>query len=199
MSGESSRLRHHSPVLQAAVEGLFAALAGWRTVSVRLARLPDGTARREADVVLQHVPQQLRSTIDKGEPTRWMADPVRLRRLSDTAVRALIDLPANTPSLRLLADQTAKALAGMSHALGGLALLVGDPARARFRRHGFRLRVPDWLPSLVNAGRAFVTIGAVAVFWILSAWPNGALAVLPGPQSLSSCSRREPMRPTLRP
>src|SRR6267378_1717764 len=69
--GESSRLRQHSPVLQAAVEGLFAALAGWHTVAVRLARLPERAARREADVVLQHVPQELRSTLDKGEPTRW--------------------------------------------------------------------------------------------------------------------------------
>ena len=34
--GESSRLRYHSPVLQAAVDGLFAALAGWRTVAVHL-------------------------------------------------------------------------------------------------------------------------------------------------------------------
>src|ERR1700681_2684169 len=34
--GESSRLRQHSPVLQAAVAGLFAALASWRTVAVRL-------------------------------------------------------------------------------------------------------------------------------------------------------------------
>jgi uncharacterized membrane protein YccC len=176
--GESSRLRQHSPVLQAAVAGLFAALTGWRTAAVRLARLPDGTARRDADIVLQHVPQELRSTLDKGEATRWMAAPMRLRRLCDAAVRALIDLPARTPSLRLLADQTAKALAGMSHALDGLALLVADPARARSRRHGLRPRVPDWLPSLVNAGRAFVTIGAVALFWILSAWPNGALAVI---------------------
>jgi uncharacterized membrane protein YccC len=106
-----------------------------------------------------------------------MADPVRLRRLCDTAVRALIDLSAKTPWLRLLADQTAKALAGMSYAFEGLALLVAAPERARFRRHGLGLRVPDWLPSLVNAGRAFVAIGAVAEFWILSAWPNGALAV----------------------
>jgi uncharacterized membrane protein YccC len=92
-------------------------------------------------------------------------------------VRALIHLPASTPSLRLLADQTAKALAGMSHALEGLALLVADPARARSPHHGLGLHVADWLPSLVNAGRAFVTIGAVAVFWILSGWPNGAFAV----------------------
>ena len=32
--GESSQLRYHSPVLQTAVDGLFAALAGWRTVAV---------------------------------------------------------------------------------------------------------------------------------------------------------------------
>jgi uncharacterized membrane protein YccC len=176
--GESSTLRHHSPVLQGAVAGLFAALAGWRTVAVRLARLPDGTARQEADIVLQHVPQELRPMPDKGEPTRWMAAPIRLRRLCDAAVRALIDLPASTPSLRLLADQTAEALAGMSHALEGLALLVADPTRARSRRHGLKLHVPDWAPPLLNAGRAFGTIGAVALFWILSAWPDGALALI---------------------
>jgi uncharacterized membrane protein YccC len=175
--GESSTLRHHSPVLQAAVGGLFAALAGWRTVAVRLARLPECAARREADVIMQHVPQELRTTLDRGQPMSWMVAPMRLRRLSDAAVRALIDLPASTPSRRLLADQTAKALAGMSHALEGLALLVTDPTRAHSRRHGLKLRVPDWAPSLVNAGRAFVTIGAVALFWILSAWPNGALAL----------------------
>jgi uncharacterized membrane protein YccC len=39
------------------------------------------------------------------------------------------------------------------------------------------LRVPDWLPALVNAGRAFVAVGAVMLFWIVTAWPNGALAI----------------------
>ena len=92
-------------------------------------------------------------------------------------MRALIALPAGTPSLRLLADQTAEVLAGISHALNGLALLVADPARPVPRRGGLRLRVPDWLPSLVNAGRAFVTIGAVELFWIVTEWPNGAQAI----------------------
>ncbi|MGA7384670.1 MAG: FUSC family protein, partial [Methylocella sp.] len=45
------------------------------------------------------------------------------------------------------------------------------------RGRGFRLRVPDWLPSLVNAGRAFVTIGFVELFWIVTEWPNGAFAI----------------------
>ena len=175
--GESSRLRRHSPVLQAAVDGLLAALAGWRTVAVQLARLSDCAVRQEADAVLQHVPQELRSAPEQGEPTRWMADPVRLRRRCEAAVRALIALPASTPSLRLLADQTAKVLAGISDALNALALLADVPARPTPHGRGVRLRVPDWLPSLVNAGRAFVAIGAVEVFWIVTAWPNGALAI----------------------
>ena len=50
--GESSDLRYHSPVLRAAVDGLFAALAGWRTVAVHLTQLHDRAARQQADVVL---------------------------------------------------------------------------------------------------------------------------------------------------
>jgi uncharacterized membrane protein YccC len=175
--GESSRLRYHSPVLQRAVDGLFIALAGWRTVAAILARALDDRALQEADAVLRSAPRELRSAPGHGEPTRWMADPIRLRRNCEAAVRTLIALPAGTPSLRLLADQTAKVLAGISYALGGLALLVADPTRVRSRRHRYRLHVPDWLPALVNAGRAFVTIGAVAVFWIMTAWPNGASAI----------------------
>src|SRR5271169_4274753 len=176
--GESSQLRYHSPVLQTAVDGLLAALAGWRTVASHLVRLSDDQTRQEADAVLQAVPQELRSAPVQGEPARWIDDPIGLRQICEAAVRRLIVLPAATPSLRLLSDQTAEALAGISHALNGLALLVDDPARPVPRRGGFRLRVPDLLPSLVNAGRAFVTIGAVELFWIVTAWPNGAGAII---------------------
>ncbi len=37
--------------------------------------------------------------------------------------------------------------------------------------------MPDWLPALVNAGRAFVVIGAAELFWIVTGWPNGAQAI----------------------
>jgi uncharacterized membrane protein YccC len=133
-------------------------------------------ARQEADAVLRNIPQDLRSA-ECGVPPGWMADPVRPRRACETAARTLIALHAGTPSLRLLADQTAKVLAGISDALDGLALLVSAPARSVPRRRGVPIRVPDWLPSLVNAGRAFVTIGAVAIFWIFTEWPNGATAI----------------------
>jgi len=109
--GESSQLRYHSPVLQRAVDGLFAAQVGWRTVAVLLARLPDDEARQEADAVLQNIPQELRSA-EHGVPPDWVTSPVRPRQACETAARTLTTLPASTPSLRLLADQTAKVMAG---------------------------------------------------------------------------------------
>jgi len=175
--GESSDLRYHSPVLQMAVDGLFATLAGWRTVAVHLMRLPHDRARQEASAVLQTVPQELQSMPVQDEPARWRADPIGLRQICEEAVRRLISLSARTPSLRLLADQTAEVLAGISDALNGLALVLRDPSQSVPRRRGVRLRVADWLPSLVNAGRAFVTIGTVEVFWIITEWPSGASAI----------------------
>jgi uncharacterized membrane protein YccC len=38
--------------------------------------------------------------------------------------------------------------------------------------------VADWLPALVSAGRAFVAVGAVELFWIVTAWPNGAGGII---------------------
>jgi uncharacterized membrane protein YccC len=175
--GESSRLRYHSPLLQMAVDGLFGALAGWRVVAVRLARLPRDKARQEADAMLRSLPEELRSAPAPDEPRRWIADPIRLRRICDVAVRRLIALPASSPSLQLLADQTAGVLIGISEALDGLALLVDHPGRPAVPRRAFSLQIADWLPSLVNAGRAFITIGAVELFWIVTEWPNGALAI----------------------
>src|SRR5271168_3737875 len=49
--GESSRLRYHSPLLQGAIDGLFSALAAWRSAEVRLSRLPKDAARQESDAI----------------------------------------------------------------------------------------------------------------------------------------------------
>jgi uncharacterized membrane protein YccC len=175
--GESSQLRHRSPVLQSAVDGLLAALAGWRAVALRLERLPSDEARREAAAVRRSVPAELRSTSAQDDPTRWLEDPVRLRRISEAAMQRLLALPTGTPSLRLLADRTAEIMAGISDALDGLALLAVGPGRPILSRRASSLRIPDWLPSLVNAGRAFIAIGAVELFWIVTQWPSGALAI----------------------
>jgi uncharacterized membrane protein YccC len=139
--------------------------------------LPNDAARREADAVLDSMPPELRSAFSLGDAKAWLSDPTKMRRLCDTAQQRLIAMPAATPSLQLLAVQTARVLAGLSDVLDGLALLVADPARHQSHRRRARPHVPDWLPALVNAGRAFVTVGAVEVFWIVTAWPDGALAI----------------------
>jgi uncharacterized membrane protein YccC len=173
--GESSELRYHSSTLQAAVYGLFTALDGWRGVAAHLRALPDKLAHQRAEWVLRSLPAQMRSAPES--PTHWIADTRSLRRHCQTALQKLLVLSAGTPSLRLLADETAKLLTGILHVLDGLALLVDAPGQPFSAHRRIQLSVPDWLPALINAGRAFVTIGVVELFWISAAWPNGALAI----------------------
>jgi uncharacterized membrane protein YccC len=175
--GESSRLRYHSPVLQGAINGLFTALAAWRSVIIRLTRLPRDAARQEMSAVWREIPQQLQSAAELGQPRPWIDNPTGMRGVCEVAVRTLTAMPATTPSLRLLADHAANLLVGFAAVLDGLALLVADPARRPSRRR-MTLHVPDWLPALVNCGRAFVTIGAMELFWVVTAWPNGAFAIV---------------------
>jgi uncharacterized membrane protein YccC len=174
--GESSQVHYHSPALQRAVDGLFAALSGWRAIANHLVWLPDDQARADAATVLQSLPRRLISLPDQPAPAAWTADATGLHKICEAGVHRLIALEVETPSQRLLADKAAEGLAGMAQALNGLALLVAEPARPVLRG-GFRLHVTDWLPALVNAGRTFVTILAVALFWIVTAWPSGAEAI----------------------
>jgi uncharacterized membrane protein YccC len=176
--GESSELRYHSPVLQDALDGLVRALASWRTVAVVLALSRQERAQQESAALLAEIPEQLRGRPGEDEAACWIAGPSRFFAACEAARQRLAALPAATPSLRLLADQAAQALTGISHALVALALLVADPARPVPRiRGGRRLRIPDWLPPLTNAGRAFVVIIAAELFWIVTAWPGGAGAI----------------------
>ncbi|WP_170937156.1 MULTISPECIES: FUSC family protein [Rhodomicrobium] len=175
--GEASDLRPRSPVLQAAVGGLFEALRGWWVTALHLEQLPRNQAQRDADLVLSQIPAELRPAPAQGGGHEWMADPARMRRACTTAARALAALPARTPSLRLLADRTAEALIGVARALDGL-LLLDDPVRKIPLSRRCRFRIADYLPALINAARAFVTIVAVSLFWIVTAWPSGALALV---------------------
>src|SRR5580704_16566520 len=175
--GESGHVRYHSPKLQTAIYGLFGALDGWRGVATHLSRLPEAARRQGAHIIRRSLPSELRSVLEAGSPALWIADPLALHRVCEEAVRTLIVLPADTPSLRLLADETAKVLAGMLHVLDGLTLLVDAPYHPSGAR-GFRLSEPDWLPALVNATRAFLAVSALELFWVATAWPNGASAII---------------------
>ena len=176
--GESSYARYHAPTLQAAVHGLLRALDGWRGVAIHLRRLPADMDRQQAETILLSIPPELRSARDPGSPARWLADPLALRHVCEEAVRRLHALPAGTPSPRLLADETAKVMAGLVRVLDGLALLVDAPGYSFPSYRSFRLGIPDWLPALVNAARAFVVIGAVELFWVATAWPHGGGAIV---------------------
>jgi hypothetical protein len=59
--GESSQLRYHSPVLQHGIDGLFAAMAAWRNVSLMLSRSPPSRAAEETGEVLACLPEALRT------------------------------------------------------------------------------------------------------------------------------------------
>jgi uncharacterized membrane protein YccC len=174
--GETSELRFRLGGLHAALEGLFAALSGWRMVANHLELLPNNQQQQEADAVLRGLPWEVRFAPLGGGAPRWTADPRRLRRNCAAAVRALVALPADSPSLRLLADGTAEALGGISCALNGLALLSNSDKGAQQNRVA-RFRVPDLLPAFVNAARVFIVMGVFELFWIVTAWPSGTSAM----------------------
>jgi Fusaric acid resistance protein family len=77
--GETSDLRYRLGRLHAALEGLFAALSGWRMVANHLELLPSHQQRQEADAVLRSLPWELHLGPMKGGAPRWTADPRRLR------------------------------------------------------------------------------------------------------------------------
>ena len=176
--GESGHARADAPTLQTAVYGLIRALDGWRGVARHLTRSRDERERQEAATILRSIPPELRSATEPGASTRWLADPLALRRLTVEAASKLLALPASTQSMRLLADETAKVVAGMSRVLDGLALLVDAPDRSPAAGRGFSLGAPDWLPAYISAARAFVAIGAVELFWVATAWPNGGFVIV---------------------
>jgi uncharacterized membrane protein YccC len=174
--GESAELRYFSPVLQRATDGLYVALTAWRTVSVVLSQLTREQAREVAGRVLAQTPIELRGACDSQT---WLADPLRLRRIVGRAAWRLTEMEVDTPALRLLADKTAVVFADLGRALGVLAVLMADPTRRLRRSRGVRRpNIPDWMPAAVNAGRAFLTLASVAVFWIVTAWPGGSQAVV---------------------
>jgi uncharacterized membrane protein YccC len=176
--GESNRLRFRSTTLQSAVQGLFAALVGWRNVARHLKGLPDDMRQRGVESISPGIPSELRSAGEPSSPKRWTADPTSLRRVCEVGERTLLTLTTDTPSQRLLADETAKVLNGMACVLDGLALLVDAPSRTPTGDRNVPPGVADWLPAVVNGARAFVTIGAVELLWIATAWPNGGLAIV---------------------
>jgi uncharacterized membrane protein YccC len=175
--GESSHVRFHTLTLERAVHGLFRALDGWRRVATHLSRSA-GHDNQLSETILERIPSELRSASEPGASKRWASDPVAPRRVCEAALRVLLAMPADTASLRLLADETAKVLSSLVDVLDGLALLVDAPRRSLGNAQNLRLGVSDWLPPLINAARAFVAIAVLTVFWLVTAWTSAASAIV---------------------
>jgi uncharacterized membrane protein YccC len=174
-AGEIATLPFRPLALQAAVEGLFVALLAWRSAANQLEHAPE--TGPDAARVRQRITAILPDLRGAPGPARWSGDPLVMRRNFRAAARHLLAMPAETPSLRLLADCTAEGLLGLYRALTGV-MVLGDPRVAPVPRRVARLRMPDVLPALVNAVRAFLTIGCAALAWIWLAWPSGATFII---------------------
>jgi len=170
--GEASDLRYRSPVLQRAVSGLMETIVAWRWAAFEIARNRDAAARGEAHAIHDEMPRDRLSP----DASRSSKKPAELREACCRAARSLTRCSAETPSQRLLADSAAAGMLGMARALNGLTGVV-DPSDMIPVRGTARLHVPDWLPPSINALRVFLSVGAISLFWIASAWPSGALAI----------------------
>jgi uncharacterized membrane protein YccC len=173
--GESTELRYRSRSLQAAVDGLFAALGGWRTVANHIEHASE-LSPCETEGVLSKLPELVHAAPSFASAMDWAANPPELQQACRAAARGLVTLRCTTPSEQVVADYTAKTLLAMARAFHGLAQL-SNPAGPISRLRLARVRVPDWMPSIVNALRVFVTLAAVGLFWIATAWPSGAMAI----------------------
>ena len=170
--GEASDLRYRSAVLQRAVSGLMETISAWRKVAFAIALNGDAGTAREAEAVHNLLPPARLSP----DATGSTEEPAALREACCSAVRSLTHFDAETPMQRLLADNAAAGMLGMARALNGLTGVIDprDIVRVRGRAH---LHVADWMPAFVNAVRVLFAVGAISLFWIVSAWPNGVAAI----------------------
>ena len=170
--GEASDLRYRSAVLQRAVSGLMETISAWRKVAFALARNSDAVTPREVHAIHDLLPQPRLSP----HASESMEEAAELRKACCSAVRKLTRFDADTPMQRLLADNAAAGLLGMSRALNGLTAVIDprDAIRVKGRAH---LHVADWMPAFINAVRCLFAVGAISLFWIVSAWPNGVTAI----------------------
>ena len=173
-AGEISHVQVRPRAIQAAADSLFDALIAWRSVANHQEFHPEAGA--QAPRVRECLPAILTTSEGAIDPVRYRDDPLAMRAAMQIAARRLVALPAETASLRLLCDGTAEGLLAVSRAVTGVVRLSRPALMPRLRRTA-RLRVPDLMPALINGVRAFLTVGAAALVWIWTAWPNGAMFI----------------------
>ena len=169
--GESPDLRVRSRALQAAVDGLFTALSGWRMVATHLETEVPAQAAADAAAIVAALPPGPAIVMTAR------SSPAETRDRCREAAQRLAALSLGSPAEELVVYATVESLHGLDRALNGVALLV-EPARAEDAPGLPGLRLPDLLPALLNGIRSFVIILVVAGGWIATAWPSGPQALV---------------------
>jgi uncharacterized membrane protein YccC len=181
--GEASDLRARSQTLQRAVNGLFAALSGWRNVANhRQVLMERGAIKQPAfgDFVTWDMPDQ--------ESIAHTPNAIREGLLA--AIRRILRLRVQDPSSSLIADRTAQALLGLCRVLEGQVLLV-EPDHAHWRGRGTWPHVPDLLPPILSGIRAVVLMAVMEIFWVVTGWQGGQGAVTFAAVAITLFSPRE--------
>jgi uncharacterized membrane protein YccC len=166
--GEPSNLRRQAGVLYTAQEDLFVALSAWRGIANHLSAVP----RQQAIEIAAALPPGLAKLADGGwaDGPRVALEISRLERLI-AANTATADVSA-----RLVVDGTVRALQALERVANALALTTTS-VEGTSSRWTSRPRVPDVLPPALNGLRIFVALLFAAVFWIVTAWPDGPIMI----------------------
>lgn len=165
--GESFAVRARAATLHAALSGLLSALSAWRTIEFHLSKRP-GLAERAG------LGTALPGRAALSEETA--ADPAVLREALRQEGLSLSERPAADASSRLLLDQTGKALFGLAQTMNGIALLR-TPGQAKAVAVWPAGRTFDPLVAILNGVRIALAVGAAALFWIFSQWPDGPMFI----------------------
>ncbi|WP_371347302.1 FUSC family protein [Ancylobacter sp. IITR112] len=166
--GESSYLRSRAGNLQRMMDGLVGALVGWRNAAAHLALHPEDLAP---------IREQLVPLLRRVDPARLERAPRQWRRTAEEVAGALHALPAADPASRIAVDAAREVVAGLIGLTDTIVLLIEleSPRRAAPRRP---FVTADLLPALLNGARVFLAVLVTSVFWVESAWPNGAFAIV---------------------
>jgi uncharacterized membrane protein YccC len=172
--GESFAVRARAAALQAALSGLFSAISSWRTIESHLDERPRVATEAGAKAALSAISADALPGVLATEAAK---DPAALRERLQRGGRALLDRPAADISERLLLDQTGKALLGLAQTMNGIALLHA-PSSAKVIAPRPAGRTFDPLVASLNGVRVGLAIGAAALFWIFTQWPDGPTFIM---------------------
>lgn len=168
-TGESASVHARRGNLRRSVRCLSEALVGWRNIAHH-----HPTDGGDAPI-LRHELAELLAEFDPAASKIYRACGARARAEAIAAIHAL-KANAAGPTACLLAEGAHKVALCLSEFIDMMLFLrTGEGERKRVPPPPFALA--DGLPAWIAGVRAVLCVLAVTLFWIATAWPDGAFAV----------------------